>query len=228
MLILLSVLVVICSLSWSFAWCLVLQTSSRRSQFKTPKYCQNFKPRTIWCFHGAVHVTRDNEGCYRSLDLCGAQSQCMLGSITYVAQTKSCTKNSLCGFLSLVIPPYVKDKVSNRSAVLLGAASNSTIQINEKVVPLPFDETSVKEKKKQHWRYPPYFFPRNVGQKCLKTLVFHQITRKSGHRCASPTWITWISCITCTTCSTKISHQLISWYIINYHWFPLFFIGHHW
>ena len=83
-------------------------------------------------------MTRDNEGCYRSLDLCGAQSQCMLGSITYVAQTKSpAQKNSLCGFLSLVIPPYVKEKVSNRLAVLLGAASNSTLHINEKVVPLP-------------------------------------------------------------------------------------------
>ena len=89
MLILLSVFVVVCSLSWSFALCLGLQTSSRWSQFKTPKYCQDFDPRSIWCFHGAVHVTRDNEGCYRSLDLCGAQSQCMLGSITYVAQTKS-------------------------------------------------------------------------------------------------------------------------------------------
>ena len=142
---------------------------------------------------------------------------------------KSCTQNSLCGFLYLVIPPYVKDKVSNRSAVLLGAASNTTLQINEKVVPPPIRKASLyieecphlfwrnicrRKKKEQHWRYPP-FSPKNVGQKCLKTLVFHHITRKSGHRCASPTWITWISCFTCITCSTKISHQLISWYIID-------------
>ena len=126
------------------------------SRFKTSKYCQDFNPRSIWCFHGEVHVTRDNEGCYRSLDLCSAQNQCMLGSITYVAQTKSCTKNSLCGFLSLVIPPYVKDKVSNRSAVLLGAASNTTLQINEKVVPPPIRKASL------YIEECPHLFWRNI------------------------------------------------------------------
>ena len=80
----------------------------------------------------------------------------MLGSITYVAQTKSpAQKNSLCGFLSLVIPPYVKDKVFNRSAVLLGAASNTTLQINEKNTPPYFDETSVKEKRSNIGDIPP-------------------------------------------------------------------------
>ena len=82
----------------------------------------------------------------------------------------------------------------------------------------------------------------------LKTL---KKTRKSGHICASLTYITWISCdscIICITCTkeishqlilwdiihitgiltTKISHQLTSWDIIDYHWLSLIIIGYHW
>ena len=55
------------------------------------------------------------------------------------------------------------------------------------------------------------------------------ITRKLGHRCASLACITWISCIiciTCITCTKEISHQLISWdiidiIIIDYNWLLL-------
>ena len=49
----------------------------------------------------------------------------------------------------------------------------------------------------------------------LKTL---KKTRKSGHICASLTYITWISCdscIICITCTKEISHQLILWDIID-------------
>ena len=38
-----------------------------------------------------------------------------------------------------------------------------------------------------------------------------QITRKSGHRCASLICITWISSIACITYTTEISHQMILW-----------------
>ena len=56
--------------------------------------------------------------------------------------------------------------------------------------------------------------------------VVKEITRKSGPRCASPTCITWNSCITCITfitcitCTTEISHQLISWDIIDIAFVP--------
>ena len=55
------------------------------------------------------------------------------------------------------------------------------------------------------------------GVKMCMHFVLYGITRKSGHRCAS-LCITWISCVTCiifVTCTTEISHQLISWDIID-------------
>ena len=78
----------------------------------------------------------------------------------------------------------------------------------------------------------------------VKEALKNKMTWKSGHRCASLTWINWISCntcITCTTkiswdiidiyrrhtCTTKISHQLTSWDIIDYHWLSLIIIDYH-
>ena len=69
---------------------------------------------------------------------------------------KSCTKNSLSGFLYLVIPPYAKDKVSNRSAVLLLLVSKKSVKRifdprpvvffgNKKPVKRIFDPWSVLE-----------------------------------------------------------------------------------
>ena len=89
------------------------------------------------------------------------------------------------------------------------------------------------------------FFYVNV---CLSLMGIKRnpwpITRKSGHICASLTCITWISCITCITCTTEISHQLISWDVIDiagilvpqnisptifvrYHWLSLIIISYH-
>ena len=56
--------------------------------------------------------------------------------------------------------------------------------------------------------------------KCRSCKWWHmksrQITRKSGHRCASLTCISWISSIaSCITCTTEISYQMISWDIIG-------------
>ena len=45
--------------------------------------------------------------------------------------------------------------------------------------------------------------------------VVKEITRNSGPRYGGPTCITWNSCSTCITCTTEISHQLISWDIID-------------
>ena len=77
-----------------------------------------------------------------------------------------------------------------------------------------------------------------------KVYFLVQITRKSGHRCASLTCITWISCITCITCYhrnispsnfmrylwysrdnciTKLSHWK-SLVIIDYRWLSLIVI----
>ena len=49
-----------------------------------------------------------------------------------------------------------------------------------------------------------------------------EITRKSGHRCASLTCNTWISCITC------MFHRIISpTNFVRYHWLSLVIIGYH-
>ena len=59
---------------------------------------------------------------------------------------------------------------------------------------------------------------QDIGTRTVARNYFvdeYQITRKSGHSCASLTCITWISCINCITCTTEVSHQLISWNIID-------------